>query len=214
MIRSVATCLSNQKLLLYSIFSIPPKGLGKICRNNHSLPTFTPATLSRLGRRLCPSVCRISFACDKRNQQHRTFSSGNSSENGSLKFKTTKSGLRYKDEVVGKGESPRIGDTVRVHYTGTLENGTEFDSSHHTGIPIDFPVGEGQVIEGWDQGILTMKVGGKRQLIIPPELAYGNKGVGSIPPGSTLIFHCELIKIEPAPEGLLAKIIARLRNVI
>ena len=107
---------------------------------------------------------------------------------------TTKSGLRYIDENSGNGESPSSGKTVKVHYTGWLENGTKFDSSVDRGEPFEFVIGVGQVIKGWDEGVLSMKVGGKRKLIIPPDLAYGSRGAGSaIPPNSTLIFDVELL---------------------
>jgi len=108
---------------------------------------------------------------------------------------TTASGLIYIDEVVGSGDSPTIGDKVKVHYTGTLENGSKFDSSRDRDRPFDFPLGAGRVIKGWDEGIATMRVGGKRKLIIPPELGYGSRSVGSIPANSTLIFEVELLDI-------------------
>lgn len=97
----------------------------------------------------------------------------------------------------GTGEEVKNGDAVSVHYTGTLENGTKFDSSLDRGTPFVFTLGAGQVIEGWDLGILGMKVGEKRKLVIPPELAYGETGTpgGPIPPNATLIFEVELIDI-------------------
>ena len=101
------------------------------------------------------------------------------------------------DIVVGEGAEVKEGDTVSVHYTGTLTNGTKFDSSLDRGQPFEFTVGEGQVIAGWDQGLVGMKVGGKRKLTIPPELGYGDRGAGdSIPPNSTLIFEIELLEIK------------------
>ncbi len=109
---------------------------------------------------------------------------------------TTDSGLKYIDLEVGTGATPQRGDTVVVHYTGTLEDGTEFDSSRDRGRPFSFKIGVGQVIKGWDEGVSTMKVGGRRQLIIPAELGYGARGAGGvIPPNATLIFDVELIRI-------------------
>ena len=107
----------------------------------------------------------------------------------------TESGLMYYDVVEGDGASPEEGQTVIVHYTGWLEDGTQFDSSVERGQPFTFPIGTGSVIAGWDEGVATMKIGGKRQLRIPSDLAYGDGGSGSIPPGSTLIFDVELIDI-------------------
>lgn len=113
------------------------------------------------------------------------------------KVVTTKSGLKYVDLKVGTGESPKPGATVVVHYTGTLENGTKFDSSRDRGQPFSFPLGQGQVIKGWDEGIATMKPGGRRKLIIPPDLGYGAQGQPPvIPPNATLIFDVELLRIE------------------
>jgi peptidylprolyl isomerase len=109
---------------------------------------------------------------------------------------TTASGLRYIDEVVGTGESPSAGRKVRVHYTGTLTDGTKFDSSVDRGTPFEFVIGVGQVIKGWDEGVMSMRVGGKRKLIIPPALGYGPSGTGKIPPNSTLNFDVELLGLE------------------
>jgi FKBP-type peptidyl-prolyl cis-trans isomerase len=109
---------------------------------------------------------------------------------------TTPSGLQYVDLVEGSGESPTAGATVRVHYTGWLTNGEKFDSSVDRGQPFSFPIGQGRVIRGWDEGVMTMKVGGKRKLIIPPELGYGDRGAGGvIPPGATLLFEVELLGV-------------------
>jgi peptidylprolyl isomerase len=112
-------------------------------------------------------------------------------------YTTTASGLKFYDLQVGTGESPKQGQTVVVNYTGWLEDGTQFDSSIESGQPFSFKIGTGGVIPGWDEGILTMKVGGKRQLVIPASLAYGEQGSGSvIPPNATLIFEIELISIQ------------------
>jgi peptidylprolyl isomerase len=100
----------------------------------------------------------------------------------------------YIDEKVGDGASPQVGQNVSVHYTGWLTNGTKFDSSRDRGQPIAFPLGQGRVIQGWDEGIASMKVGGKRRLIIPGALAYGPSGrPPTIPPNATLIFDTELV---------------------
>jgi peptidylprolyl isomerase len=108
---------------------------------------------------------------------------------------TTPSGLKYVDIKEGTGATPQAGQTVEVHYTGTLENGQKFDSSRDRGTPFRFKLGAGQVIKGWDEGLSTMKVGGERKLIIPPELGYGARGAGGvIPPNATLIFDVELLK--------------------
>lgn len=109
---------------------------------------------------------------------------------------TTESGLKYKDLQEGTGATPQKGQTVVVHYTGTLEDGTKFDSSRDRKQPFSFKLGAGQVIKGWDEGLSTMKVGGRRQLIIPPELGYGARGAGGvIPPNATLNFDVELLRI-------------------
>jgi hypothetical protein len=108
---------------------------------------------------------------------------------------TTPSGLKYVDEKIGEGKSPSVGKMVSVHYTGTLENGTKFDSSLDRGQPLSFPIGMRRVIKGWDEGLMSMKEGGKRKLIIPPDLGYGPSGnPPTIPPNATLIFEVELVK--------------------
>jgi peptidylprolyl isomerase len=104
--------------------------------------------------------------------------------------------LKVEDIVVGTGDSPRPGQTVVVHYTGTLENGKKFENSVDRGQPFEFPIGVGRVIKGWDEGVMTMKVGGKRKLTIPPQLGYGARGVGPIPPNSTLVFEVELLGLK------------------
>jgi len=110
-------------------------------------------------------------------------------------------GLQYKDTKVGTGATPKIGQTAVVHYTGWLynngEKGKKFDSSRDRGEPFAFPLGQGQVIKGWDEGVETMKVGGKRTLVIPPELGYGARGAGGvIPPNAWLIFDVDLVGVK------------------
>jgi len=117
------------------------------------------------------------------------------------KFMTTASGLQIKDIKVGTGATPKTGQTCVVHYTGWLYvngvKGKKFDSSVDRGEPFEFPVGEGRVIRGWDEGVATMKVGGKRTLIIPPALGYGARGAGGvIPPNATLMFDVELLDVK------------------
>ena len=108
--------------------------------------------------------------------------------------------LRIADILVGEGDAVASGDAVAVHYTGLLPDGTVFDSSARAGQPFAFVVGTGYVIPGWDQGLIGMKQGGKRLLVIPPHLAYGASGNGSIPPNATLVFEVELVQRLPASE--------------
>ncbi|MGZ5381659.1 MAG: FKBP-type peptidyl-prolyl cis-trans isomerase [Thermoanaerobaculia bacterium] len=117
------------------------------------------------------------------------------------KMKTTPSGLQYEDTQEGTGASPKTGQTCVMHYTGWLwENGAKgkkFDSSVDRGQPFVFPLGQGRVIKGWDEGVATMKIGGKRTLLIPPGLGYGARGAGgAIPPNATLLFEVELLGVK------------------
>jgi len=117
------------------------------------------------------------------------------------KTMTTQSGLKFIDTTVGTGASPKEGQICVMHYTGWLSNGGEkgkkFDSSVDRGPPFEFPIGKQRVIAGWDEGVASMKVGGKRTLIIPPELGYGARGAGGvIPPNATLIFDVELLAVK------------------
>ena len=110
--------------------------------------------------------------------------------------KMTDSGLKYEDLVEGDGAVAAAGQTVSVHYTGWLTNGSKFDSSLDRNAPFNFPLGGGRVIRGWDEGVQGMKIGGKRKLTVPPQLGYGAAGAGGvIPPNATLVFEVELLEI-------------------
>ncbi len=110
---------------------------------------------------------------------------------------TTASGLQYQDLAVGSGAEAKAGDTVSVHYTGWLEDGTKFNSSLDRNQPFVFTLGKGAVIQGWDEGVAGMQIGGKRRLTIPPDLGYGSRGAGNvIPPNATIIFEVELLGIQ------------------
>jgi len=117
--------------------------------------------------------------------------------NAADKTVTTASGLQYVDVKEGTGAAPQKGQKVTVHYTGTLENGKKFDSSKDRNAPFTFTIGVGQVIQGWDEGVASMKVGGSRKLIIPAKLGYGSSGAGGvIPGGATLLFDVELLEVK------------------
>jgi len=110
---------------------------------------------------------------------------------------TTPSGLKYVELVEGTGPTPQRGQTVTVHYVGTLESGTQFENSREKGVPANFRIGVGEVVKGWDEGLMTMKVGGKRKLVIPPSLGYGRAGrAPNIPGNATLIFEVELLDVK------------------
>lgn len=140
----------------------------------------------------------VAYGCRKSDKSSAPSSSSASSPakvNGQPT--TTASGLQYWDIVVGTGATATPRSMVRVHYSGFLTNGEKFDSSRDRGEPFSFPLGAGQVIKGWDEGVAGMKVGGQRQLRIPPELGYGAAGAGgAIPPNATLIFDVELLGVD------------------
>jgi peptidylprolyl isomerase len=128
-------------------------------------------------------IGRTGTICDQINQTEDTMK--------------TASGLEYIEVEAGTGAQAEAGKTVGVHYTGKFQDGKVFDSSVTRGEPITFPLGAGRVIKGWDEGIALMKVGGKAQLVIPPHLAYGERGAGGvIPPNATLVFDVELVSVD------------------
>lgn len=136
--------------------------------------------------------------CNSATEQQNASQSGADSAAISTEAKvTTKSGLKYTILKEGAATAPvaKSGDKVSVHYTGYLTNGSKFDSSVDRNQPFEFPLGQGRVIPGWDEGVAGMKVGEKRKLVIPPELGYGSRDMGAIPPNSTLIFEVELLGI-------------------
>jgi peptidylprolyl isomerase len=142
-----------------------------------------------------PTLFVMASDNDQINSADIAQASGLGAELNAPKERTTPSGLRITDLVVGDGAEAVAGQTVVVNYRGTLANGTEFDSSYGRG-PFSFPLGGGRVIQGWDEGVAGMKVGGKRKLVIPPDLAYGERGAGGvIPPNATLTFEVELLRI-------------------
>ena len=129
------------------------------------------------------------------NEQQEANSEAENKEENKKEVKNENQKLEIEILKEGTGEEAKNNNKVTVHYTGTLENGTKFDSSLDRGKPFVFTLGVGQVIKGWDQGVLGMKIGEKRKLTIPSELGYGSRGAGSIPPNSTLIFEVELLEI-------------------
>jgi FKBP-type peptidyl-prolyl cis-trans isomerase len=140
--------------------------------------------------------CKKAEKPQETTSQTQTQSESTPAEAG--KVVVTPSGLNYQDLVIGTGAEAVPGKVVVVHYTGWLMNGEKFDSSLDRGKPFEFPLGAGRVIKGWDEGVAGMKVGGKRILIIPPDLAYGERGAGGgrIPPNSTLKFEVELLEVK------------------
>lgn len=170
---------------------------------NNSLPE-NPAAMTAVAKMPAPpSEPNSLLVADASSPQvPATIAGNNMTENteksstNTEKFVTTDSGLKYVELKESDGATPTTGQTVVVHYTGTLEDGTKFDSSRDRNSPFQFRIGVGQVIKGWDEGVGTMKVGSRRKLIIPPELGYGPRGAGGvIPPNATLIFDVELLRI-------------------
>ncbi|MCC6765195.1 MAG: FKBP-type peptidyl-prolyl cis-trans isomerase [Deltaproteobacteria bacterium] len=142
-------------------------------------------------------IAALAIGCERSQEAgHEAGASAEKAGTMAENLETTPSGLQYVDLEAGTGASPQKGQTAVVHYTGWLVDGKKFDSSKDRGQPFSFAVGRGQVIKGWDEGVATMKVGGTRKLVIPPDLAYGARGAGGvIPPNATLTFEVELLEI-------------------
>ena len=156
----------------------------------------TPQSIANASELTQTQPISVSSTINKILVADNTMSSAENVNPGKEVTVTTPSGLKYIDLVPGTGATPKAGQAVIVHYTGTLEDGTKFDSSRDRNQPFSFPLGQGRVIKGWDEGISDMRVGGRRKLIIPPELGYGARGAGGvIPPNATLIFDVELLRI-------------------
>src|SRR6185369_5587794 len=144
--------------------------------------------------RLTVALVILALAACTRSEPTQSASPGATSEG---KMETTASGLQYVDVKPGTGESPQKGQQVTVQYTGWLADGTKFDSSRDRNQPFTFRIGQGQVIKGWDEGVATMKTGGVRKLVIPPDLGYGARSAGGvIPPNATLTFEVELLSVK------------------
>jgi len=155
--------------------------------------------------RVCGLILTLSAILVAQSSSHKTTPARIPNTNAPTKVTgegvKTDSGLQYWDIKVGTGDEAKSGDKVKVHYTGWFTSGKKFDSSVDAQQPYTFTLGQGNVIKGWDEGVAGMKVGGKRQLRIPPELAYGEQGYKSIiPPNSILIFDVQLLAVTPAPK--------------
>jgi peptidylprolyl isomerase len=157
--------------------------------------------MKRTASLLVAAIVAIALAAVPASGDEKAKAGGDKEKKGESKMQKTPTGLQYEDIKVGTGAEPKKGQTCVMHYTGWLwENGAKgakFDSSVDRGQPFEFTLGQGMVIKGWDEGVATMKVGGKRNLLIPPALGYGARGAGGvIPPNATLLFEVELLGIK------------------
>jgi FKBP-type peptidyl-prolyl cis-trans isomerase len=179
---------------------IPPSRLKGRLSGGHSRIQFWEQPGVTLNKLLLLSLV-VLIACREKAQDHSSTPGNSGGFSAALGVDTaamtrTPSGLRYQDVSVGSGTQATAGKTVSVHYTGWLPNGEKFDSSRDRNQPFGFTLGAGQVIAGWDEGVAGMKVGGRRKLVIPPDLGYGTAGAPpDIPPGATLVFDVELLDV-------------------
>lgn len=150
--------------------------------------------MTRIIRVILPIAVLALFACAGCEKRPAADQAADQAPAAAEEVKTAD--LIIEDIAIGTGAAAKTGDTVTVHYTGRLTDGTKFDSSLDRNTPFTFTLGAGRVIAGWEQGVIDMKVGGKRKLTIPPQLAYGDRGIGPIPPNATLVFDIELLAIQ------------------
>ena len=157
-----------------------------------------PAIILTIGALACGSAQAATTPAPMSTPHSVGKMSGRIAAKAAMALHTTPSGLQYQDLKVGTGPLPKTGQSVIVHYTGTLTDGKKFDSSRDRNEPFTFKIGLGEVIPGWDEGVGTMRKGGRRKLVIPARLGYGDRGVGNglIPPGATLLFDVELLDIK------------------
>lgn len=188
------------KVLIPCTLALAMAACGRVETSTQPIPTFSPVAVEAptvapdaAAPTVAPDAAAPTAAADA-----AAPAAGGPQQVDPSKIVTTASGLQYADLVVGTGAEATVGKQVQVHYTGWLQNGTQFDSSRDRNEPLPLTLGEGRVIPGWEEGLTGMKVGGQRQLIIPPNLAYGEQGAGNglIPPNSTLIFDVELVSVQ------------------
>jgi peptidylprolyl isomerase len=173
---------------LSTLFVLQQKSIKNPLDNNQTVQTI-PSAKSVPTPTVTPSLAPSASL-----QPEPTITSQTSTVSGNMV--TMPDGLQIQDISIGTGNQVKTGDTVAVNYLGTLENGTKFDSSYDRNQPFVTQIGVGQVIKGWDEGIIGMKIGGKRKLIVPPNLGYGAQAVGTIPANSILIFEVQLVAIK------------------